>query len=149
GDCAQAIYQSWGVIGLGLSAFALSSFTPTQRFGYLMFAMLTASSFGNLVLLPALLASPLAHFFWKSGEKIATRKRSRGEVHPAPELHPHLVADREEEPAGELVAVGAELEPSELVGLSAKGNLGAEKVSQRYGSASKPTSRPRLPRRPR
>jgi len=148
-DCAQAIYQSWGVIGLGLSAFALSSFTPTQRFGYLMFAMLTASSFGNLVLLPALLASPLANFFWKSGEKIAARKRSRGEGHHAPDLHPHLVAEREEEPAGELVAVGAEVELSDLVGVSPQGKPGAGKVSQRYGSASKPASRHGLPRRPR
>lgn len=66
-DCARAIYQSWGVIGLGLAAFALSTFTPTQRFGYLMFTMLTVSSIGNLVLLPALLASPLARRFWKNG----------------------------------------------------------------------------------
>lgn len=65
-DCARAIYQSWGVIGLGLAAFALSTFTPTQRFGYLMFTMLTVSSIGNLVLLPALLASPLARRFWKN-----------------------------------------------------------------------------------
>ena len=67
-DCARAIYQSWGVIGLGLFSFALSSFSPTQRFGYLMFTMLTASSIGNLVLLPSLLASPLGRFFWL-GEK--------------------------------------------------------------------------------
>lgn len=64
-DCARAIYQSWGVIGLGLSAFALSSFVPTQRFGYLMLAMLTVSAIGNLVVLPALLAGPLGNFFWK------------------------------------------------------------------------------------
>ncbi|NMC22100.1 MAG: MMPL family transporter [Thermogutta sp.] len=76
-DCAQAIYQSWGVIGLGLSAFALSSFVPTQRFGYLMFFMLTVSSFSNLVLLPALLASPLANFFWRSGARAAEKKRAK------------------------------------------------------------------------
>jgi hypothetical protein len=63
-DCARAIYQSWGVIGLGLAAFSLSSFTPTQRFGCLMFAMLTVSSVGNLVLLPSLLAGPLGKYFW-------------------------------------------------------------------------------------
>lgn len=76
-DCAQAIYQSWGVIGLGLSAFALSSFVPTQRFGYLMFLMLTVSSFSNLVLLPALLASPLANFFWRNGAKAVEKKRAK------------------------------------------------------------------------
>jgi multidrug efflux pump subunit AcrB len=89
GDCARAIYQSWAVIGLGLSAFALSSFTPTQRFGYLMFTMLTVSSIGNLVLLPALLASPLGRFFWL-GEKARRHKH-------APELH----IARPEEPAEE------------------------------------------------
>ena len=38
--CARAMYQSWGVIGLGLSAFALSTFVPTFRFGALMIALL-------------------------------------------------------------------------------------------------------------
>jgi len=103
-DCAQAIYQSWGVIGLGLSAFALSSFSPTQRFGYLMLAMLTASSFGNLVLLPALLASPLANYFWRSGAKQAERKRSQLKTQKAPDLHPHVIPLEqpafEEEPVG-------------------------------------------------
>jgi predicted RND superfamily exporter protein len=76
-DCARAIYQSWGVIGLGLFSFALSSFTPTQRFGYLMFSMLTVSSIGNLVLLPALLASPFGNFFWNA------HKPRPGEPRPA------------------------------------------------------------------
>ena len=57
--CARAMYQSWAVLGLGLAVFALSSFVPTQRFGALMFPLLTAALIGNLVLLPAVLASPL------------------------------------------------------------------------------------------
>ncbi len=77
-DCARAIYQSWGVIGLGLFAFALSNFVPTQRFGYLMLAMLTASAIGNLVLLPALLAGPMGRYFWK------IRKPSKREAHVPP-----------------------------------------------------------------
>jgi hypothetical protein len=80
-DCARPIYQSWSVIGLGLVVFALSSFTPTQRFGILMFAMLTLSSIGNLVLLPAALASPLGTLFWQRGERqrriAAVRRRRR------------------------------------------------------------------------
>jgi predicted RND superfamily exporter protein len=91
-DCARAIYQSWGVIGLGLSCFALSSFTPTQRFGCLMFIMLTLSSIGNLVLMPALLAGPLGHFFWKP-PKAKHAAAPQLETQPAePEPEPELVA---------------------------------------------------------
>jgi hypothetical protein len=42
-----------------LSAFALSEFIPTFRFGALTFALLTASLACNLVFLPALLTGPL------------------------------------------------------------------------------------------
>ncbi|HBO42379.1 MAG TPA: hypothetical protein DD670_00250 [Planctomycetaceae bacterium] len=65
GDCAEPIYQSWAVIGLGLSAFAFSAFMPTRRFGILMLTMLTVSSIGNLVFLPALLAGPAGRWFWR------------------------------------------------------------------------------------
>ena len=60
------MYQSWGVIGLGLSAFALSSFVPTFRFGAIMIALLTAGLAGNLIFLPALLAGPLGHWIARS-----------------------------------------------------------------------------------
>jgi predicted RND superfamily exporter protein len=59
GGCARAMVQSWGVIGLGLSAFALSSFIPTFRFGALMIGLLTVGLVGNLFFLPALLVGPL------------------------------------------------------------------------------------------
>lgn len=71
--CARAMYQSWGVIGLGLSVFALSPFTPTQRFGYLMVSLLTAALFGNLLLLPALLAGPMG---WLFGRKYAASRHA-------------------------------------------------------------------------
>jgi len=57
--CARAMVQSWGVIGLGLAAFALSSFIPTFRFGALMIGLLSIGLVGNLFFLPALLAGPL------------------------------------------------------------------------------------------
>ena len=57
--CGRAMVQSWGVIGLGLAAFALSTFIPTFRFGALMIGLLTVGLAGNLLLLPALLAGPL------------------------------------------------------------------------------------------
>ncbi len=59
-DCARAMYQSWSVLGLGLAVFALSSFVPTQRFGAMMFCLLTAALIGNLLILPAVLCSPIA-----------------------------------------------------------------------------------------
>lgn len=68
---AQAMYQSWGVIGLGLSVFAVSPFMPTQRFGMMMLMLLTAALVGNLVLLPALLMSPLGAMFGRA-EKAKT-----------------------------------------------------------------------------
>ena len=61
--CARAMYQSWSVLGLGLAVFALSTFVPTQRFGAMMFMLLTAALIGNLVLLPCVLRSPLGWFF--------------------------------------------------------------------------------------
>lgn len=61
--CARAMYQSWAVLGLGLFVFALSSFVPTQRFGALMFTLLTAALVGNLIMLPCVLASPASFFF--------------------------------------------------------------------------------------
>lgn len=95
--CARPIFQSWGVIGLGLAVFALSPFTPTQRFGYIMVTMLTAALAGNLVLMPALLAGPLGWLFARrlykppapSGEASssgAAIKPSRRRREPAEEI---------------------------------------------------------------
>ncbi|TWT66196.1 efflux RND transporter permease subunit [Allorhodopirellula solitaria] len=58
-----AMTQTTIVGGLGLFVFALSTFTPTQRFGTLMLVMLGAALIGDLILLPALLVSPLGKFF--------------------------------------------------------------------------------------
>jgi uncharacterized protein len=87
GDCTQAIYQSWAVIGLGISAFAFSAFMPTRRFGILMITMLTVSSVGNLVFLPALLQGPAGRWFWR-------RKEAKGSKSHHPQTHEHVdVAD--------------------------------------------------------
>lgn len=103
-DCAQAMYQSWGVIGLGLSVFALSPFTPTQRFGYLMGSLLTVALFGNLVFMPALLASPLGWLFCPR----LTWRATHGKVKPedeeaateAPAAHVHAPASPAPTPVG-------------------------------------------------
>ncbi|MFO0898518.1 MAG: MMPL family transporter [Pirellulales bacterium] len=86
--CARAMYQSWGVIGIGLSVFAVSPFTPTQRFGMLMLTLLTTALVGNLVLLPALLASPLGGLF-RGGKREAKAERplvEKSTAKPAPQV---------------------------------------------------------------
>jgi predicted RND superfamily exporter protein len=64
-----AMTQTTAIGGLGLSIFAFSTFTPTQRFGTLMLALLAAALIGDLVFLPALLASPLGRVFSKKPPK--------------------------------------------------------------------------------
>jgi hypothetical protein len=86
--CARAMYQSWGVIGIGLSVFAVSPFTPTQRFGMLMLTLLTTALVGNLVLLPALLASPLGGLF-RGSKREAKAERplvEKSTAKPAPQI---------------------------------------------------------------
>jgi predicted RND superfamily exporter protein len=61
--CATPTLQAASISGLGLSIFAFSTFTPTQRFGYLMLAILFAGVVAELVFFPALLASPLGWVF--------------------------------------------------------------------------------------
>lgn len=63
GHCAVPTLQAALISGLGLSVFAFSTFTPTQRFGWLMLCILIAGVVAELVLLPALLASPLGKVF--------------------------------------------------------------------------------------
>jgi predicted RND superfamily exporter protein len=60
--CGRAMIQSWGIIGVGLSAFALSSFVPTFRFGMLMLLLLTAGLVGNLLFLPSVLSGPIGRW---------------------------------------------------------------------------------------
>ena len=67
---ATAMTQTTLIGGLGLAAFALSTFTPTQRFGVLMLFLLAMALVGDLILLPALLAGPFGKYFGK--EKMAT-----------------------------------------------------------------------------
>jgi len=68
--CGRAMVQGWGVIGIGLSVFALSGFIPTFRFGVLTIALLTAALACNLIFLPALLAGSL-------GRRLAARIRKQ------------------------------------------------------------------------
>lgn len=71
--CAPAMTQTTLIAGLGLAVFWLSSFQPVSQFGLLMFILLVAALIGDLVFLPALLATRLGRVF--------ERERAR----PAPE----------------------------------------------------------------
>lgn len=63
GHCAVPTLQAAVISGLGLSVFAFSTFTPTQKFGWLMLTILFAGIVSELVMLPALLASRLGVVF--------------------------------------------------------------------------------------
>ncbi|MEO1971322.1 MAG: hypothetical protein ABGX07_07185, partial [Pirellulaceae bacterium] len=60
---ATAMTYTTLIGGMGLAVFMLSTFVPTQRFGGLMLTLLGAALVGDLVILPALLASPVGRFF--------------------------------------------------------------------------------------
>jgi len=77
--CATAMTQTTLIGGLGLAVFAFSTFTPTQRFGVMMLAILSAALIGDLVFLPALLTGPLGRFFDRP------RKRKKSPLTPAPD----------------------------------------------------------------
>ncbi len=57
--CVRPMYQSWSLLGLGMSTLALSAFIPILQFGAIMVSMLTVGLLGNLFLLPSLLAGSL------------------------------------------------------------------------------------------
>ena len=82
---ATAMTQTTLIGGLGLFAFAFSTFTPTQRFGTLMLFLLGAALIGDLIVLPAVIAHPfLGKFF---GRELSDEERQELEsglrVHPA------------------------------------------------------------------
>lgn len=74
--CATAMIETTLIGGLGLGVFALSTFTPTQRFGYLMMFLLTAALVGDLIFLPALLTGPLGRLFTGRLERRAAQNRA-------------------------------------------------------------------------
>ncbi|MBC8351940.1 MAG: hypothetical protein H8E66_08115 [Planctomycetes bacterium] len=51
------------ICGLGLLVFGLSDFVPIARFAWVMFAMLMSALVADLIVLPAILLSPLGRTF--------------------------------------------------------------------------------------
>lgn len=60
---AAALTQSALVCGLGILAFAASSFAPTRRFAWMLSLLVFAALVGDLVVLPALLVSRVGRWF--------------------------------------------------------------------------------------
>jgi hypothetical protein len=100
--CATPTLQAAVISGLGLSVFAVSTFTPTQRFGVLMLVILWLGAIAELIYFPALLAGPLGMVFRPrkkaaaSGETLADGSPSAG-----PQLHVVSGEDPGEEFASE------------------------------------------------
>jgi predicted RND superfamily exporter protein len=77
---ATATLQAGLINGLGLSVFATSSFTPTQRFGWLMLTILIAGIIAELVMLPALMFGPI-------GKVFSLKKKAEKTLSPAAKAH--------------------------------------------------------------
>jgi uncharacterized protein len=60
--CATPMLQTSVICGLGMLVFTVSPFMPAARFAWLMFALLAAALVADLLILPALLASPLGRW---------------------------------------------------------------------------------------
>jgi predicted RND superfamily exporter protein len=63
GRCGPPTLQAAIISGLSLSVFAFSTFTPTQRLGWLMMTILICGVIAELVMMPAILAGPLGKAF--------------------------------------------------------------------------------------
>ncbi|PQO32895.1 hypothetical protein DTL21_18360 [Bremerella cremea] len=101
--CALAMFQTTIIGGLGLAVFAFSTFTPTQRFGYLMVSLLAVALVGDLLFLPALLAGPLGRVF-RPDHKARSKKDDDGDQEEA-----SMETENSESPS----AIESELEETE------------------------------------
>ena len=106
-----AMTQTTIVGGLGLFVFALSTFTPTQRFGTLMLVMLATALVGDLILLPALLAGPAGRWF-KSKRQPGNHPDSDAEQREIPgEVPGAEETDGADESVAESLPLDSEEEP--------------------------------------
>ncbi|MFV1964965.1 MAG: RND family transporter [Pirellulaceae bacterium] len=87
-----AMTQTTLIGGLGLAVFALSTFTPTQRFGIMMITILAAALVGDLVFLPALLAGPLGRCFCPRSRLDVADEGDAIEAEPATVESPDMAA---------------------------------------------------------
>ena len=85
---ATPTLQAALINGLGLSVFATSSFTPTQRFGWLMLTILIAGVVAELLMTPALMFGPLGKVFVDKSAKTRSREREETPWEGAPAPQP-------------------------------------------------------------
>ncbi|HZN33751.1 MAG TPA: MMPL family transporter [Pirellulaceae bacterium] len=98
--CATPTLQAAVISGLGLSIFALSTFTPTQRFGCLMLVILWAGAIAELIYFPAILAGPLGRVF-QPRKQPATEPQPAAEDKSQPQFQ---VVHHDDEPEESLAA---------------------------------------------
>ncbi len=70
--CAKAMIDTTLICGLGVAPFLFSVFMPTVRFSRLLLILLVTALVGDLLLLPAILASPAGFLF----RRIVKREKS-------------------------------------------------------------------------
>lgn len=68
-NCARAMIHTMLISCCSMLPFMFAAFNPTRQFAMLMIAMMSTSILGDLVLLPALLLSPLGK--WKTSSPVA------------------------------------------------------------------------------
>jgi predicted RND superfamily exporter protein len=73
--CATPMLQTSSICGLGMLVFVVNPFMPAARFGWLMFALLFAALIADLLILPALLASPLGRWLVSPRRECRTHPR--------------------------------------------------------------------------
>lgn len=83
--CGVAMTQTSITCAVGLSVFSWSEFIPTSRFGWVMAILIALALFADLLLLPALLFSPLGRFFLPSPATLQVQANSAASmVSPGP-----------------------------------------------------------------
>jgi len=67
--CSTALFQTMIICGIGMLVYGLSDFVPVARFAMMLCALLIISLAGAIVVLPAILCSPLGRFFESRGKE--------------------------------------------------------------------------------
>lgn len=91
GHCGPPTLQAALISGLSLAVFAFSTFTPTQRLGWLMMSILIAGVVAELIMMPAILAGPLGRVFKVTPKAVLPTPIPAPHTHQQRPLHATLV----------------------------------------------------------